>query len=216
MLSSPEHEEITLSIETAIAGGSIALIKGSKLAAGTAGGGSVSRAEDLLLGIDEILKPTLIDRSDLSSIMVSIGPGSFTGLRIGLATAMGLSTALGIPCRGISLFDAIAHGSETSLTIVVPLGKSDLCFRFYDKGTARGDFVVGDLGALESFIKDNRPEQIAHHPDVDPFRLVEVGSAKTTLIDLGPNLAEYIGKYAGLHAGTGSLEPIYVRNPRFA
>ena len=216
MLSSAENKGIALSIETAIAGGSISLIRDSELVAGTTGGESVSRAEDLLLSIDDLLKASCVERTELSSITVSTGPGSFTGLRIGLATAMGLSTALGIPCKGVPLFDAIAKGSESSLVIVVPLGKADLCFRYYENGKAKGDFVVGDITTVESVLQETAPERIAHHPDVDVSQFVETGSSTSALVDLGPNLSEYIGKYAAANDVAGSLEPIYVRNPRFA
>lgn len=216
MLSSAENKRIALSIETAIAGGSISLIRGSELVAGTTGGESVSRAEDLLLRIDDLLKASGVERSELSSIAVSTGPGSFTGLRIGLATAMGLSTALGIPCKGVPLFDAIAGGSESFMVIVVPLGKSDLCFRYYENGKATGDFVVGDLNTLGSFVQENQPRRIAHHPDVDVSQFVESVSSTDALIDLGSNLSGYIGRYAATNDIAGSLEPIYVRNPRFA
>ena len=215
MIGSGKHTRTILAIETAIAGGSISLTKGSYLLAGTAGGDSVSRAEDLLPRIDELLRASNIQRSDLASIAVSTGPGSFTGLRIGLATAMGLSMALGIPCSGVPLFDAIVQGTSSCLTVVVPIGRSDICYRPYKNGVATRDHMVGGIADFVSFVREEQPEAIAYHPNLD---LSQINSAEPeiTLTDLGFNLAEYIGRYAVVHPASGSLEPIYVRNPRFA
>ena len=214
MADSGEHKTI-LSIETAIAGGSVSLFRGSTLVSGTADGGSVSRAEDLLLRIDALIKETEVDKSELDSVAVSNGPGSFTGLRIGLATAVGMAMALGVSCVGVSLFDAVAEGFESSVAVVVPIGRSDLCFRLFDHGVPQGDYLVGGMDEFVSFAQENRPEKIAHHPDVD-ISQIETSQLGMILVDIGFNLAEYVGRHAASHPGSGSLEPIYVRNPRFA
>ena len=207
---------IILAIESAVAGGSISLIRGGNVIAGTAGEGSVSRAEDLLSGIDALLKEAGVEKAELTRIAVSIGPGSFTGLRIGLATAIGLSTALNIPCRGVPLFEAVAAGSNSVVAIVVPLGRSDLCYRLFDNGVARNDHLVGDTAEFASFVQASRPDRIAHHPDVDVSQLDNNSSSNIVLTNIGYNLAEYVGRYADDSTDTGQLEPIYVRNPRFA
>jgi len=59
--------------------------------------------------IDAVLIDCDIDKKDLQAIAVGIGPGSFTGLRVGLAVAKGLVLALNIPLIGISTFDVIAR-----------------------------------------------------------------------------------------------------------
>ena len=207
---------MTLAIETAIAGGSISVVRDGSAFKGTAGSESVSRAEDLLQGVDRLLTEAGVGKSELGCIAVSTGPGSFTGLRIGISTAMGLANALGIECSGVSLFDAIAARYDTKLAVAVPLGRSDICYRFFENGVANGNFGVGDWSDLSSFIRQHRPVQLAHHPDLDASRLraLELGGA--SLIDLGSNLAGYVGEYASTTASSGSLEPIYVRNPRFA
>ena len=206
---------LTLAIETAIAGGSISLLRDGSSIKGTAGGDSVSRAEDLLQGVDGLLAEAGIMKYDLASIAVSTGPGSFTGLRVGISTAMGLANALKIKCAGVPLFDAIATDYDTKLAVVVPLGRSDICYRFFENGVANGEFGVGDWSDLSSFIRQHRPVQLAHHPDLDASRLRDLELGGASLIDLGSNLADYVGKYASTTASSGSLEPIYVRNPRF-
>jgi tRNA threonylcarbamoyladenosine biosynthesis protein TsaB len=66
------------------------------------------QGEKLLPALDGSLKLAEITRSDVGLLAVSMGPGSFTGLRIGIALAKGLARALGIPIVGVSAFDAYA------------------------------------------------------------------------------------------------------------
>jgi tRNA threonylcarbamoyladenosine biosynthesis protein TsaB len=59
--------------------------------------------------IDDLLQSAGLAKTSLQGIVISLGPGSFTGLRIGLAAAKGMATALEIPMIGISLFDLAAY-----------------------------------------------------------------------------------------------------------
>ena len=52
--------------------------------------------------------------ADLSAIAVTVGPGSFTGIRVGLAAARGLGFALGIPVLGVTTLEAVAHGIDAA------------------------------------------------------------------------------------------------------
>jgi tRNA threonylcarbamoyladenosine biosynthesis protein TsaB len=70
------------------------------------------QAEALLPMIDDVLAAARLRFADLDLIAVTIGPGSFTGLRIGIAAARGLALASGLPCIGIGSFDAVAAGTE--------------------------------------------------------------------------------------------------------
>lgn len=65
-------------------------------------------AQHALTAIDEALTDAQVAPRDLSRIAVGVGPGSFTGLRIGVATAQGLGAALGVPVDGASTLDALA------------------------------------------------------------------------------------------------------------
>ncbi|MEO3997578.1 tRNA (adenosine(37)-N6)-threonylcarbamoyltransferase complex dimerization subunit type 1 TsaB [Mesorhizobium sp. CAU 1732] len=65
-------------------------------------------AEHLIAAIDAALDRAGLAYADLGAIAVSVGPGSFTGVRIGVATARGLALALDVPAIGISTLDALA------------------------------------------------------------------------------------------------------------
>ncbi len=98
-----------LGIETSTQKGSIALMDRATLVKELPLSAALNKhAERLLPQIDILLKETGTAPSDLAAIAVSIGPGSFTGLRVGLATAKGLAYALGLPLLPVSTLRAMA------------------------------------------------------------------------------------------------------------
>jgi len=76
-------------------------------------------AEQLARGLDGLLSDAGLGAPDLDLIAVSIGPGSFTGLRIGLAFAKGLAMALRKPIVGVPTLDVLARGAEPWIGPVV-------------------------------------------------------------------------------------------------
>lgn len=81
-------------------------------------GERVSRPAALLEDLDELLRQSGAEVGDVSALVAGTGPGSFTGIRIGLATARALSLALGIPVAGISTLDALAAGAPGALPVI--------------------------------------------------------------------------------------------------
>jgi tRNA threonylcarbamoyladenosine biosynthesis protein TsaB len=81
-------------------------------------GERASRAVRVLADVEELLEEAKLDRSAVEGIAVGTGPGSYTGLRIGLVTARALSFALGAPVAGVSTLAALAHGSPGSYPLV--------------------------------------------------------------------------------------------------
>jgi tRNA threonylcarbamoyladenosine biosynthesis protein TsaB len=70
-----------------------------------------SRAVRLLVDVDELLEAADLARNAVEGIAVGTGPGSYTGLRMGLVTARALSLSLGVPVAGVSTLAALAHGA---------------------------------------------------------------------------------------------------------
>lgn len=128
---------IILAIESAIRGGSIALARGGDIIDTWLGSGGVSRAEDLLSNIDEMLMRNDIAKHDLSQVAVSVGPGSFTGIRIGFATAIGMASALNIDLAKYSILAAMASTQpDDRITAVVPVGRGVVCWQTFSKSAS--------------------------------------------------------------------------------
>jgi tRNA threonylcarbamoyladenosine biosynthesis protein TsaB len=105
-------EPIILHIETATEICSVAISRGKQLIAIKEESKGLSHAEKLIPFIEELLNNNNIQLSDINAIAVSIGPGSYTGLRIGASTAKGLCYALDIPVITISTLMSIAIGAQ--------------------------------------------------------------------------------------------------------
>jgi tRNA threonylcarbamoyladenosine biosynthesis protein TsaB len=95
-----------LAFDCAISGLSVALVRDGQTWRCIARRGVVRHAT-LLPAIAALLQEAGVDRRALSMIAVTIGPGSFTGVRVGLAAARGLAIALGVPVAGITTTGAL-------------------------------------------------------------------------------------------------------------
>jgi len=98
-----------LSLDTSTPRGSIALLNGEELAAELRLLSPAGHSSRLLENIRYLLGCAGWKLGDLHLIVACIGPGSFTGIRIGVATALGLAQTLGIPFAGVSGLDALAR-----------------------------------------------------------------------------------------------------------
>lgn len=76
--------------------------------------------------LEEILRQNALTWADLNSIGAGIGPGNFTGIRMGVSAARGLALGLGIPAVGVSILEAQAFGIEENIlsTVTAPRGRA--------------------------------------------------------------------------------------------
>ena len=98
-----------LAIDTSTIVSGAAIVQKDKLVAEIIMQLKLPQSEVLLGHVQDVLKIAHMDKSDLTGVAISIGPGSFTGLRIGLATAKMLSYALSIPVVAVSSLEAMAY-----------------------------------------------------------------------------------------------------------
>lgn len=110
-----------LGIESAALVASVAIIDENVTIAEYTTNFKKTHSETLLPMLDEIVKMTGISLNELSAIAVSGGPGSFTGLRIGAASAKGLGLALDLPLIHVPTLDAMALNIYSSDALIVPI-----------------------------------------------------------------------------------------------
>lgn len=114
--------EYILNIETATKNCSVALAKNGKtIVCKEIAEEGYSHAERLHVFIEEIIKEAGITLNDLSAIAVSQGPGSYTGLRIGVSAAKGLCYALDIPLIAVDTLQALASQVAISNGLIIPM-----------------------------------------------------------------------------------------------
>jgi tRNA threonylcarbamoyladenosine biosynthesis protein TsaB len=104
---------LTLAFDTATGAATSALVDGAEVL-----GERTSRAQTLLEDVDALLRQAGAYPSDLDRLAVGIGPGSFTGVRIGLATARGLALSLDLEGSGVSTLAALAAGAPGALPVI--------------------------------------------------------------------------------------------------
>jgi tRNA threonylcarbamoyladenosine biosynthesis protein TsaB len=105
--------------------------------------------QERIAGMTEaLMAQASVGFSELDRIAVTVGPGSFTGLRIGLAFAKGLSVALYIPCAGVGVLDVLGRqtGGGSSLVVLDARGGQVHCQAF-DGGSPVGPAMTLDVGA---------------------------------------------------------------------
>src|SRR5678816_1704804 len=138
-----ESDLLILSVETATAGGSVCLSRGVDVLAIASGNRALSHSNTLLRDIQQCLDQAAIATREVDLFAAASGPGSFTGLRIGLATVRGLAATLDRPCAGIPTLHAIAHAAGTSASTValLPAGRGEVFVQLL----AVSDSTVEDL-----------------------------------------------------------------------
>jgi tRNA threonylcarbamoyl adenosine modification protein YeaZ len=104
---------LTLAFDTATSVATSALVDDGEVL-----GERVSRAQTLLEDVDALLRQGGAHPRDLDALAVGVGPGSFTGVRIGLAAARGLALSLDLPGAGISTLAALAAGAPGALPVI--------------------------------------------------------------------------------------------------
>lgn len=137
-----------LNIETATSICSVAIGIDGKCVALKESNEGRTHAEFITVFIDEVIKTAGIEYKDLDAIAVSSGPGSYTGLRIGVSTAKGLCYALSKPLIAVETLEALAWGA---------------CKRFEE--------IEKNISLMEPSVFDYGPDEILFCPMIDARRM---------------------------------------------
>ena len=119
---------LILSLETATLGGSVFLGRGKQQLAAKCGDPDVSHSNSLLSDINASLDEAGVALEEVELFACASGPGSFTGLRIGIATLKALAATLQRPCVGIPTLPAVAHaaGLSSRTVALLPAGRGEV------------------------------------------------------------------------------------------
>lgn len=118
-----------LAIESSEQTGSVAVLEDNRVLGALTSGVERTHSEKLLPLVDLALSQSGVAKADLNLIAVSVGPGSFTGLRIGVGLAKGLATGLEIPVVPVQTLLALAHnacGSDLPICAMTVSRKSEI------------------------------------------------------------------------------------------
>jgi tRNA threonylcarbamoyladenosine biosynthesis protein TsaB len=144
-----------LALDAAAAACSVAVWRGGEIIARREAAMARGHAEALMPLVLETMAAAKTDFADLAQIAVGVGPGSFTGIRIALATARGLALAAGLSVVGVDSFSAVAAGVSPALRrgrallVVIDSKRRDLFGRYFDSDLApTGEPLVLDPAGL--------------------------------------------------------------------
>ncbi len=121
-------DRLVLAIETATRAGGVAIARGETVLEAIAGDASISHSTNLLEMIQIVLRTAGVHLREVDLFAVASGPGSFTGLRIGLATAKAFAVHLRREVIGVSTLAAVAHASQVEGNVValLPAGRGEV------------------------------------------------------------------------------------------
>lgn len=232
-----KREKLILAVETAAGRGCVSLSRGGREIGKCGGKKQVARSTDLLTEISELLSTNNIEKSGIDLIIVSTGPGSYTGARIGIATAKALAFSLGRPCFGVSVLDALAHSFKRhkSVCAVVPGNRESFYFQFFEyndgRKTLETKILYGDCERLSSQLQRFEPQTIVaagmdeNGAEKLKFKLT-AASPEANFINASDNLCFYLSNFAdeeseeasenenreaSLTKKTAEIQPIYIR-----
>jgi len=161
---------VLLAIETATLASGVALATADKLVAEIIVQTKKTHSERLMPHIEQLLELGQVAKEDITAIAVSIGPGSFTGLRIGLATAKALAYVWNVPVIGVSTLAALAYACPAPNSLICPLLDAQ-------KGNVYQAVYRWEKGILQEVIP---PRVIAHQEAIN-----ELASQPLPVIMLG-------------------------------
>jgi tRNA A37 threonylcarbamoyladenosine modification protein TsaB len=149
------------------------------------------QAEHLMGLLSEMLAKAGLGWADLDAIGVGIGPGNFTGIRIGVATARGLALGLGVPAIGVSGFDVLAHDLSRPVTAAIPAPRGQVYRQSFDSDGS-GPPTLGSADPTSSYVaapQIDAAEAVTRIARIAARRLGTTQPRPTPLYVRGPDAA---------------------------
>jgi len=175
-----------------------------------------SHGQVIIRKIDNLISSAGLKQSDIDGIIVSTGPGSFTGLRIGLAVAKGIAVALRIPVIGIALFELAAwrlRSEFETVMVAAQVRRDELLVGCVRNGCFDVSSVTAvPLTSLRQYVGQSAVVGIG----LDMTRFIDDvrGAGGQTELEIDPADLIYLGRprlVAGESADLATLEPLYIQ-----
>jgi tRNA threonylcarbamoyladenosine biosynthesis protein TsaB len=193
---------LILGIETATKICSVALTENGKLLALKEEGGAYSHSEKLTTFIQDVLKQAGKELKDLDAVAVSKGPGSYTGLRIGVSAAKGLCYALNIPLISVSTLQGMALGmSEMETNILyspmIDARRMEVYTALFDEDNKELDAISAKIIDEHSFEKELKESKVLFFGDgADKCKEVLKKNPNAIFSEKGLPSAQFINQIA--------------------
>jgi tRNA threonylcarbamoyl adenosine modification protein YeaZ len=142
-----------LAIDTSLGMCSVALFKDKQLIAFKEYKELHQQAELLILMIEEVLKESSCWYDQIESIAVSVGPGSFTGIRIGVAAANAIAILGNKKIYPVNVLEAVASQYENNICVVVDAGRNQVYTQKFLSGVAKDDIKLMEYEVVEEYAK---------------------------------------------------------------
>lgn len=110
-----------LAIDTSALTATAAVLSGDTVLGEISTATALTHSQTIMPMIDELLKKINMDIADIDTFACSVGPGSFTGLRIGIGTIKGLAYGVGKPVTGVSTLEALAYNIAYTDCVIAPI-----------------------------------------------------------------------------------------------
>ncbi|HUP40724.1 MAG TPA: tRNA (adenosine(37)-N6)-threonylcarbamoyltransferase complex dimerization subunit type 1 TsaB [Vicinamibacterales bacterium] len=226
---------LVLALDTTTRQGTVALSRDARILGVDAGDAATAYGARLPGDLAHLLGAHNLRVGDVDLFAVAAGPGSFTGLRIGIATMQGLALGSGKPLAGVSALDAIYDSlhslspqpsalssvSEMSVAVWMDAGRGQVFSAIYKNGVIDEGALVDKPAAILARWAIQRTIPKVYAGDgalayADPIRAAVAGA---TLIDPVPPLAPSVARLAEAHvsqhgaAPADAVRPIYIRRP---
>ncbi len=193
-----------LAIDTATRGCTVSLTCGNLVDGEVIGlqvlNNDLTHSRRLLMTIDDVMAKAGIDWPQVEGVAVGLGPGSFTGLRIGMATARGLVASAGVPLLGVSTLDALAAGCMPMINFrvcsVIDARKKEVYAAFYGQDVNGCPLREGEILAIS-------PEDL-------------VGQITSPVVMVGDGVLTYREKFIEMLGDNVVFAPAHLHTPNGA
>ncbi len=205
---------IGLALDTAVGACSVAILKDGAVLAVQSEPMLRGHQERLAAMVRDVAAEAGIAFSEIDRIGVTVGPGSFTGLRVGLAFAKGLGLALGKPCIGIGTLEALAASDPGPglIAAVIDAKRGQVYLQVFDSGAS--------LMAPDVLPTETAAARLAELWRGGPVRLVGPGAALLAGVLPEAEVRERaapdpvaLARLAALHPAGVPARPLYLRAP---